>query len=311
MRPSRTLYFLHFLNVIAISLLLALNNITVAHAADIRPLTNAQRTAIASIESQRGKVTLDENGQVIKVDFIAARGKTLDLTPLKLLTTVKEVNLSYNLHIGDGQMASLAGLTELRRLELDQGIFTDAGMAHFKGLVKLESLGLYNCKAITDVGLTNLAGLRNLRWLNLGSTRITDNGLAHLAGLRNLRTLDLGTTRISDAGLEHLKGLAQIDTLLLFETRVGDRSMEIIAGFPNMRRLVLASTRITDNGLAHLARLTNLVELDLSNTRVTYEGLVHLCSLRLKKFNLRGTRIRGEDMMKLKTAQPNCTIAPK
>jgi internalin A len=48
---------------------------------------------------------------------------------------------------------------------------------------------------ITDAGLKELAGLKNLQWLDLSSTKITDAGLKELAALKNLQTLDLWRAR--------------------------------------------------------------------------------------------------------------------
>jgi internalin A len=43
-------------------------------------------------------------------------------------------------------------------------------------------------RPITDAGLKELAGLKNLQWLDLClDTKITDAGLKELAGLKNLR----------------------------------------------------------------------------------------------------------------------------
>jgi hypothetical protein len=50
-----------------------------------------------------------------------------------------------------------------------------------------------------------LAGLKGLRSLDLGRTRITDAGLKELAGLKDLRVLDLGETQITPAGVAALQ----------------------------------------------------------------------------------------------------------
>ncbi|TET22104.1 MAG: hypothetical protein E3J71_07280, partial [Candidatus Stahlbacteria bacterium] len=105
---------------------------------------------------------------------------------------------------------------------------------------------------IDDADLKHLAGLTNLRVLDLGATDITDAGLGHLSGLTNLRVLDLKDTDITDAGLAHLKGLK------------------------NLRELYLGWTKITGAGLRHLKGLTNLRVWDLSRTPITDAGLVHL-----------------------------------
>ena len=58
---------------------------------------------------------------------------------------------------------------------------------------------------VTDAGLKELAGLKNLHTLNLNFTPVTDAGLKELADLKNLHTLDLSFTAVTDAGLAELQ----------------------------------------------------------------------------------------------------------
>ena len=58
---------------------------------------------------------------------------------------------------------------------------------------------------VTDAGLKDLAGLKQLQWLNLTKTQVTDAGLKHLAGLKQLRLLLLTNTKVTDKGIADLK----------------------------------------------------------------------------------------------------------
>ena len=58
---------------------------------------------------------------------------------------------------------------------------------------------------ITDVGLAHLKGLTKLQGLNLTGTQITDAGLVHLKGLTKLWGLNLMDTQITDAGVDELQ----------------------------------------------------------------------------------------------------------
>ncbi|MAV38472.1 MAG: hypothetical protein CMJ59_23800 [Planctomycetaceae bacterium] len=89
-------------------------------------------------------------------------------------------------------------------------------LVYVKGLAKLETLDLQNCRQITDAGLLHLKGLANLTSLVLAGTRVTDTGMVHLKGLANLETLLLDNTNITDAGLVHLKGLTKLGYLKPF-----------------------------------------------------------------------------------------------
>jgi Leucine-rich repeat (LRR) protein len=107
---------------------------------------------------------------------------------------------------------------------------------------------------ITDAGLKELAGLKNLRWLVLRDTQITDAGLKELAGLQNLQRLDLGFTRITDAGLKELAGLKNLQWLNLWGTRITDAGLKELAGLKNLLWLGLEFTQITDAGVRELQK---------------------------------------------------------
>ena len=65
-----------------------------------------------------------------------------------------------------------------------------------------------------------IAGLKNLRVLNLNDTRVGDEGLAHLSGLTNLEQLRLQSTQVTDAGLSHIGPLANLTVVWLSGSRV-------------------------------------------------------------------------------------------
>jgi hypothetical protein len=50
-----------------------------------------------------------------------------------------------------------------------------------------------------------LAGLKNLRVLDLSNTPVTDAGLKHLEGLEQLRWLNLCNTKVTPAGVTALQ----------------------------------------------------------------------------------------------------------
>ena len=56
--------------------------------------------------------------------------------------------------------------------------------------------------------------------LDLSETQITDAGLKELVGLKNLQTLKLGFTRVTDAGLVTLRALPRLRSLYLWQTDV-------------------------------------------------------------------------------------------
>ena len=60
---------------------------------------------------------------------------------------------------------------------------------------------------------------------------MTDAGLKELAGLKNLQSLDLLYTKVTDAGLKELAGLKSLQSLALFDTQGDGRGAER-AGWP-------------------------------------------------------------------------------
>jgi hypothetical protein len=120
-------------------------------------------------------------------------------------------------------LKELAGLRKLSELGLSESQLSDATLRVLREIGLLHSLSQASAKAgqrprsvedivslalcrspVTDAGLRELAGLRNLTWLDLRDTRVTDAGLKELAGLKNLATLLLQDTKVTDAGVAEL-----------------------------------------------------------------------------------------------------------
>lgn len=152
---------------------------------------------------------------------------------------------------------------------------TDADIAALAGLPEIRSLDLEGAR-ITDAGLGRLAGLTRLQALGLTGTRVTDDGLEHLKGMVDLKVLVLSKTAVTGSGLRHLAGATRLEELYLFESGVTDSGLKNVKSFKNLRHLNLWGTSITDAGLVHLAALVRLEHLELIGTAITDAGLVHL-----------------------------------
>ena len=101
-----------------------------------------------------------------------------------------------------------------------------------------------------------------LFWLNLGGTAVTDAGLKQLSGLKNLRRLHLEKTAISDEGLAALKGLAELRYLNLYGTKVSDKGLAALTGLKNLENLYLWQTPVTDAGAAELQKALPKVKIN-------------------------------------------------
>jgi Leucine rich repeat len=104
----------------------------------------------------------------------------------------------------NAQIALVARLDRVERLDLSFTRVSDAGLVHLKRMTNLSKLHLWGTE-ITDAGLVHLKGMTNLTALSLGNTRVTDAGMVHLKGLRNLSILFVSNTRVTDAGIDELK----------------------------------------------------------------------------------------------------------
>jgi len=154
--------------------------------------------------------------------------------------------------------------------------------------------------ATNDADLKQLAGLAELRLLNLETSKMTDGGLAHLKGMPQLEQLWLGRTPTTDAGLEHLKGMTGLQILLLESTPITDAGLKHLEGLTGLRALDLQGTQITDKGTESLKGMTGMRALRLIGTRISDAGLERLRGMtRLQFLFLRDTKITDAGMERI------------
>jgi hypothetical protein len=221
--------------------------------------------------------------------------------------------------VTSADLESLARLKGLTHIDVS-GIW-DKGveLKHLAGLKTLTHLTLHGVRdrelrgdpahpppspnGVTDEELNQLAGLKNLTFLDLGSASLTEEGLKHLAEFKNLTHFhffngggvapDTGVEYLSDlkklthlhlgvgmtdAGLKHLSGLTNLTDLSLMVNPM-DEGMKHLAGLKNLTVLELQYARVSDAGAKHLAGLKNLTLLYLPGSKVTDEGLKSLSGL--------------------------------
>ena len=157
-----------------------------------------------------------------------------------------------------------------------------AGIEHAHNLTTLSlggefisGKGYFNSNTISD--FSRLAGLTNLKTLNLSYSSLTD--VSFLASLTQLTSLSLGHNSISDVSA--LSGLTQLTQLYLENNPIADVSP--LAGLTQLTYLNLSSPSISD--VSPLAGLTQLRGLYLYGTSVSdisaLAGLTQLTSLYL------------------------------
>ncbi len=131
------------------------------------------------------------------------------------------------------------------------GQMTDAMLADVRRVEHLVRLDASGSKAVTDEGVRALAGLANLRHLELGGTVITDRALDVLRTLPALESIALWGTRVTDAGMDALGACDRLRSVNLGGTRTGDAAVRALAGKPHLHTFH-SGAGLTDEGLTAL-----------------------------------------------------------
>ncbi len=137
----------------------------------------------------------------------------------------------------------------------------------------LQSVVLYD--DVTDHGLAELAGLRNLTRIATYSSHITDAGVKSLAKHRALETLTIEKARLTDACMQDIAALPELRWLDLRGNRITDAGLKRLKG-EKLEYLTLVSTRITDRGIENLKEMKSLKQIEVFDTKVTQAGCAEL-----------------------------------
>ena len=174
----------------------------------------------------------------------------------------------------DNDVARIAEIKTLKRLDLGTTYVTDRGIERLQQLQQLEELNLDTDEFITDASLNYLRANKNLRRLVLRGTDVTDVGMPHLAALTNLRSLDLSHTMLGDVGVDSLSALAGLEELNLGGNLITGTNLNSLKLLPKLKKLSFSgiqrrnagacwSPRITDLDLDAISLLSGLEELNL------------------------------------------------
>lgn len=221
-----------------------------------------------------------DGDQVLHVNYSGdEKVRDDDLQHIKFLPELKRLTIGQEMT--DAAFGYLQFVPNLERFRIGgRGHkITGAGLAHLRHVPHLKRLdiGGYMAK-INDAALANLRHVPELVRLDLSGLRqMTDAGLVHLAHLKQLKILNLASTKVGNAGLAHLAPLVQLEELdLHWYTKITNPGLAHLAPLKNLQRLDLVQTKITDPGLPHLESLRQLQELDLRSTKVTSQGVDQL-----------------------------------
>lgn len=151
-------------------------------------------------------LTAAEKKQVAEV---VAKMQALNASLMPLAQDTEQLRLGVinaSGKFGDKELALLAPIAkQVVWVDLSRSQITDAAADTLAKMTALERLHLENTK-VSDAGLAKLAGLQNLEYLNLYGDKITDAGIAHLASAKGLKKLFVWQTGVTQNGAKALQG---------------------------------------------------------------------------------------------------------
>jgi HEAT repeat protein len=242
-----------------------------------RTTEDVRERLLAHLEDPRGDM-----------DFLAfsslhRTGLEAELRPPELIDELEEAGDGVrSLILHDVRMSRRHGMpSSYPTGERGYGV-TDRDLARLAGLHNLRLLDLSE-SPVGDAALEQIAGFEQLEWLILCDTQITSAGLAHLARLTRLRSLSLGGCEITDQGLDQLQHLPALEALDLRKTPVTDAGMRSLADCKQLKSIWLDETQVTDAGLAHLAALPSLEDVGFFAKQFTLQGLAQIKGLAIAR----------------------------
>ena len=204
---------------------------------------------IRTVESAKGKVEKTDDGQSLRLVDLAVPGAGphdhRESDPY---------DAAFFEHLGH--------ITTLESLNVISTKFNDEWMPSIARLRNLKTLRFTNNGKLTDAGMVQLAGLKDLENFSFVGTQITGKAYAEFQSFTKLIKVSHRGSRIDDAGLK-----------------------ELCDHLPNLESISLAHAKFTDAGAPNLAKLTKLKGLELG-ALATPAALQHIIALPLEYLQL-------------------------
>jgi Leucine-rich repeat (LRR) protein len=158
---------------------------------------------------------------------------------------------------------------------------------HVGHLSTLESLNIistkFNDEWMAPIG--KLTNLKVLRFTNNG--KLTDAGMAQLAGLKNLENFSFVGTQMTGKAYARFEGFTKLTRVSHRGSLIDDEGLrQLCDHLPNLESLSLAHAKFTDAGAPHLAKLTKLKGLELGTSKATPQALKAITKLPLESLQL-------------------------
>ena len=205
---------------------------------------------IRAVEGAKGKVEKTEDGKSLKLVDLAVPGAgPHDHRKVDPYDAAFFEHLSY--------------ITTLESLNIIATKFNDAWMPNIGKLTRLKTLRFTNNGKLSDAGMAQLAGLKDLEQFSFVGTQITGRAYAKFEGFTKLARVSHRGSSIDDEGL-----------------------MQLCDHLPNLENISLAHAKFTDAAAPNLAKLTKLKGLELGTMNATPQTLKHIAKLPLEYLQL-------------------------
>jgi hypothetical protein len=176
-----------------------------------------------------------------------------------------------------------AGPHDHRKVDPYDGEFFE----HLGHIPTLESLNVIATKLSDDwiAPLGRLTNLKTLRFTNNG--KLTDAGLEQLAGLKNLEVFSFVGTGMKGHAYAKFEGWTKLTRCSHRGSSIDDEGLQqLCEHLPNLESISLAHARFTDAGAPHLAKLTRLKSLELGTRNASPKCLESLIKMPLESLQL-------------------------
>ena len=204
---------------------------------------------IRTVEAARGKVEMTEDGRSLKLVDLAVPN-----TGPHDHRKDDPYDAAFFEHLGH--------VTTLESLNVISTKFSDEWMPNIAKLTHLKALRFTNNGKLTDAGMVQLAGLKDLESFSFVGTAITGRAYASFEGFTKLVKVSHRGSSIDDEGLKAL-----------------------CEHLPNLESISLAHAKFTDAGAPSLAKLTRLKGLELG-AHATPAALKNITSLPIEYLQL-------------------------
>jgi hypothetical protein len=226
-----------------------------SHVAEVTRVVEGARGKVEKVNTTPEALKKAAGGELAVFDTLKLVDLAVPNTGPHDKRTVDPYDQAFFEHLGH--------LSAIESLNIISTKFNDAWMPSISKLITLKTLRFTNNGKLTDKGLEQLAGLKNMEAFNFVGTAMTGRAFAKFDGWTHLTKCSFRGSSIDDEGLK-----------------------ELCAHFSNLESISLAHAKFTDAGAVHLAKLTKLKGLELGTHTATPACLQNLKSLPLEYLQL-------------------------